>query len=461
MALCRHDWNRAMANYALSLSSNDLRSLKNSLRDYFPSIKSAHLSEAFAAAAGFRTHAALLATLANGESVQVTQLNNHLFLKRLQELGYQGIEPFALGDLVKPHDARKISSNSTTNITQEALMPKLFFSYSHVDEALRDRLEVHLALMKHQELIQTWHDRRIVAGSNLETSIDENLESADVILLLVSADFLASWYCYSVEMKRALERHSEGTATVIPVILEPCDWHSAPFGKLLAVPRDGKAVTTWPNQAEAWTNVVQQIRRAVEAMNAASAEPSNGGVKEARSGRDGRREDFATPGLMKQSQSGSSRSMSERPRSSNLRLKKEFLDFDRDKFVHDAFDYMGKFFEASLEELSARNHGIQGRFQRRGDGAFSAVIYRDGKAISECSIRLGELGSRSPGIAFSYSASAPTGSFNEMLTVDSDSQSMYFKALGMQSYHGEQNAQLSEQGASEYFWGMLIERLQR
>ena len=326
-------------------------------------------------------------------------------------------------------------------------MPKLFFSYSHADEALRDRLETHLSLMKNQKLIETWHDRRIVAGSNLDSTIDENIQSADVILLLVSADFLASPYCYSVEMECALKLHKQGAALVIPVILEPCDWHSAPFGKLLAVPRDGKAVTTWANQAEAWTDVAKQIRRAVEAIHAAAASK-------------------ASPQTVALSEpektiEGVNPTSIERPRSSNLRLKKDFTDFDRDKFLHDAFDYMGKFFEASLEELAKRNPGIQGRFQRRGDGAFSAVIYREGQAVSECSIRLGGLGGRSPSLVFTYNASAPTNSFNEMINVESDNQSMYFKPLGMQSYRSEHNAQLSDQGASEYYWGMLIERLQR
>ncbi|MDN2713662.1 toll/interleukin-1 receptor domain-containing protein [Janthinobacterium sp. SUN120] len=335
-------------------------------------------------------------------------------------------------------------------------MPKLFFSYCHVDEALRDRLEVHLSLMKNQGLIETWHDRGITAGSNLTAAIDENLESADVILLLVSADFLASWYCYSVEMKRALERHDMGMARVIPVILEPCDWYSAPFGKLLAVPKDGKAVTTWANQAEAWTDVVRQVRKAVEevaranaaarASPAASQEPALGwgeGLSDLASS--------AGPGL----------ASSESPRSSNLRLKKEFSDFDRDKFLHDSFEYMGKFFNASLEEVASRNPGIQVRFQPHGNEWFAAVIYREGKAVSECSVRVGGLGGRSQGLTFSYSINGAVHSFNEMLTVDADSQSMYFKALGMQHNRSVQDAQLSEQGASEYFWGMFIDRLQR
>ena len=119
-------------------------------------------------------------------------------------------------------------------------MAQLFFSYSHKDEDLRDQLETHLAVLKRQGFIDAWHDRRITAGENVGQAISASLEAPDVILLLVSADFLASDYCYELEMTRAMARHDEGAAAVIPVILRPCDWHDTPLGKLLAAPRDGK-----------------------------------------------------------------------------------------------------------------------------------------------------------------------------------------------------------------------------
>ena len=119
----------------------------------------------------------------------------------------------------------------------------LFYWYSHKDEALRKKLETHLSLLQDQGVISGWHDRRIEAGTEWDGAISKNLEEAGIILLLVSADFLASRYCRDVEIKRAMERHEAGTARVIPVILRPVDWHTAPFGKLQALPRDGKPVT--------------------------------------------------------------------------------------------------------------------------------------------------------------------------------------------------------------------------
>ncbi|WP_437682868.1 pentapeptide repeat-containing protein [Sorangium sp. So ce131] len=147
---------------------------------------------------------------------------------------------------------------------------RLFFSYSHKDEALRDALETHLALLKREGLLQSWHDRRIAAGDAWAGQIDEHLHEADVILLLVSADFLASDYCFDREMRRALERHDAGEARVIPVILRQTDWHSAPFARLQALPNDGKPVTSWQNPDEAWTEVAKGIRRAVEALRSGS-----------------------------------------------------------------------------------------------------------------------------------------------------------------------------------------------
>ena len=86
----------------------------------------------------------------------------------------------------------------------------VFFSYSHKDEALRDQLETHLAMLKRQGVILTWHDRRLVAGDNIDSGIAKELDQADIILLLVSPDFLASDYCYGIEVARALERHAAG-----------------------------------------------------------------------------------------------------------------------------------------------------------------------------------------------------------------------------------------------------------
>ncbi|EOB6680555.1 toll/interleukin-1 receptor domain-containing protein [Vibrio vulnificus] len=146
-------------------------------------------------------------------------------------------------------------------------MVKLFFSYCHKDEHYRDEMEVHLTLLKRQGIISTWHDRRIIVGSEIDTDISSHLESANVIVLLVSPYFLASDYCYEKEMVRAMELHESGDAIVIPVILHPCDWHGAPFGKLLATPTDGHPISMHANQHEAFSIISKHIREAVESLS--------------------------------------------------------------------------------------------------------------------------------------------------------------------------------------------------
>jgi hypothetical protein len=158
-------------------------------------------------------------------------------------------------------------------------IPSIFYSYSHKDESLRGQLEAHLSALRRQGEIAEWHDRQIVAGSDWARDIDAHLDSADIILLLLSADFIASDYCWSVEMRRALQRHESGEAVVIPIILRPVDWQIEPLSRLQAVPRDGRAVTRYRNRDEAWTEVVKGIRRAIDLMRAREhdrepAEPS-------------------------------------------------------------------------------------------------------------------------------------------------------------------------------------------
>ena len=119
-------------------------------------------------------------------------------------------------------------------------MPRIFYSYCQKDENYLTMLETHLSLLKREGLIETWHDRKLEPGTDWETEIDERINTYEIILLLISPDFMASDYCYEREMKIAMQRHLQGDAVVIPVIIRPCDWESAPFGRLSASPKQGK-----------------------------------------------------------------------------------------------------------------------------------------------------------------------------------------------------------------------------
>ena len=139
----------------------------------------------------------------------------------------------------------------------------LFYSYSHRDEEFRLKLETHLSALRRGGLISEWHDRKLEPGEAWKGEIDRHLTSADIVLLLVSADFIASDYCWGEEMTKALARHERGKARVIPVILRHCRWRSTPLADLQAVPRDAKPIRSWPDEDEAFDDVVAAIERAV------------------------------------------------------------------------------------------------------------------------------------------------------------------------------------------------------
>lgn len=143
---------------------------------------------------------------------------------------------------------------------------RVFISYSHKDEELRDKLDTHLSNLRWDGVISSWYDRQLTAGMEWDNRIKAEIESADIILLLISPDFIASKYCRDVEIPMALQRHEAKQASVVPIILRPFDWASAPFAKLQAFPKDAKPVTTWTNQDEAFVSVAQGIRTAAQLM---------------------------------------------------------------------------------------------------------------------------------------------------------------------------------------------------
>ncbi len=321
-------------------------------------------------------------------------------------------------------------------------MPSVFFSYSHADETLRDELEKQLSMLKRQGVIETWHDRRIGAGEEIDRAIDERLNGDDIILLLVSPDFIASRYCYDVEMKRAMERHQAGEAIVIPVILRPCDWQPAPFGKLNASPPDGKPITKWTDRDEAFLEVAKAVRKAAERFAFGSRAPQPAQARP------------ASVAPEPQPVAG--------PRSSNLRLAKTFTEREKDRFKQETFEFVARFFENSLGELGKRNPGIEGDFRRVDANRFTAAIYKDGKAKARCTVFLGGGGFAS-GINYVDGETSSSNSINETLRVEADDQAMFLQSMGMAMVRRGNGAEqkLSQEGAAELYWDMLIAPLQQ
>jgi hypothetical protein len=243
-------------------------------------------------------------------------------------------------------------------------------------------------------------------------------------------------------MKRALERHRGGEARVIPVILHPCDWKSLPFGKLMAAPKDGKPISKYANQHDAFLEITLAIREAAreidpKATTLQKIQPS----KKTKSPQEAR----VIPDII----------------SSNLRVKKEFSDRDKDRFLRDAFEYIANFFENSLSKLETRNPEIESEFNRIDKNHFTTTVYVGGSERSRCKIWLGGRESFVHGIAYSHGRSFNDNSFNESISVQDDGYTLYLKALGMAMRQSRENEQMGFEGAAEYFWGMFMEPLQR
>jgi len=192
-----------------------------------------------------------------------------------------------LREEMRPYEAeRSLLSTSAASATSPPVtttMPtsapaneplSVFLSYAHTDEDWKDELVVHLANLKRQGKIRAWQDRDIEAGTEWDAAIKQQLETAEIILLLITPRFLASDYCFDLEMQRAVERHNQGTARVIPIMVKPCDWQGTPFSKLQVLPKDAKPITKWDDRDEAFVDVVKGIRRAVESLQVKKSQGS-------------------------------------------------------------------------------------------------------------------------------------------------------------------------------------------
>jgi hypothetical protein len=162
-------------------------------------------------------------------------------------------------------------------------MASVFISYTHEDEDLKNKFLQHLAPLKRRGLISVWHDRMLVAGEHLDQSVQNELGAADVVVLLISAAFINSEYCYEEEMIKAFQRRARGDARVVALILRPCQWLDVPveggrLGDFLAAPTDGKAVTRWSDPEEAFSVAASMIGDVLRSLNgrASTAPPASG-----------------------------------------------------------------------------------------------------------------------------------------------------------------------------------------
>ncbi len=318
-------------------------------------------------------------------------------------------------------------------------MLSVFISYSHRDEELRSELDKHLAGLRRSSAISSWYDGRIGPGEEIDDEIDTQLAAADIILLLVSADFLASDYCYDIEMKRAMKRHAEGTARVIPVILRPCDWQGAPFGELKAVPTDGKPIVDHVSHDQGFLEVAKAIRQVVDSQSSSTQLERDSAIGGA----------------------SHPESVQQTSYSSNLKVKRTFTDHDRHAFLSESFEFIANYFETSLQELKAVNAHLATDFRRLDTRSFEAYIFIEGQERSRCGISLdSQFGWDN--ILFSSGGINTMHGYEELMSVDDDGYELFLKAMGMPLLGQLQRkdlTHLTREDAAEYYWSMLLERL--
>lgn len=250
-----------------------------------------------------------------------------------------------------PHPKHGATSHHTL-CTQERIKYKYamraFISYSHHDEDHVDRLRAHLAMLEREGLVEGWHDRRILAGSDLDATIDNELASCDLFFAMVSADFLASNYCYEREMQEALRRHETGSMRVVPILLEPCDWQTSPLGKLLALPTDAVAVSEWTNRENAYFSIAQEVRKIAQSgiETQTSEEKPNKTIDR-----------FAKDHTL----------------NTKYKIKKQFDEIDKFKFCKSAFDHIRAYFASSVEEINNID-GIKALIDEKSDDKFSVTL---------------------------------------------------------------------------------------
>jgi hypothetical protein len=310
-------------------------------------------------------------------------------------------------------------------------MATAFISYSHRDEAFRQELETHLAPLRWQGLLSVWHDRRITPGDHLDDVISENLESADLILILISADFVASEYCYAREMTRALERHQARAARAISIICRACDFQGLSFVRFLLLPTDAKPVSSWPDRDAAWVDVVRGIRRALETAPSAQAPQAR---------------------INSEADVRPQVSAADRPR-----LSRRTTDLQMDSFSTNAMRDVERFCQKELDILEKRDPAWKGEFRRVDANRFTCQVYLDEKEVASCTIFRGGMGPRT--IHYSRGVIPTANSWNEALAVEADEGGPYLKPMGMaMHFRGQRPNRMEPFDAAQFLFEMLMDQ---
>lgn len=310
---------------------------------------------------------------------------------------------------------------------------KAFISYSHKDEHYLERLKIHLAQMRREGLIDEWTDKEIHAGGSLDDTISNVLTSAEIFFALVSPDYIASNYCYEKEFETAQNMKEEGKLTIVPIIVEPCDWQKTPFGKLKALPKDGKAVSEWTNPNNAFLNIIDELRHLT-----------------------------TSPKSLITVQSTQATETSEKL-IRNYKVKKNFSEVDNYNFKEASYEEVKKYFHSSILELDSLEN-LQARFTNEGKGFFTCLISnRANNQNSFLTVQIGGDGQRHFGdLSYSFSDQVSTNSIQmgRVFKIENDDYDQFWiKNSQMFAYSGKFNNRFSAHQVAEEIWNEFISQV--
>lgn len=323
-------------------------------------------------------------------------------------------------------------------------MKKGFVAYSKADAAAVERLIIHLRGLQHEGVIATWHDRQLIPGQEWDAGIRMELAGADIVILCVSADFLATEYIQRVEIPAALRRHQDGEAVVIPVIFGKCDWQGHPISRLQSIPAKGRTVRDYirqDNLDEVWAEVTASVRHAVE-----------GSPNELDSSR-------AVATAAVQPRSAAPRRGAEPVVFSNLRPA---TDLERDDFTRSTFAGILDYFSASLKRLEAANPNCETRLRHVAEDAFEASAYVGGRHLAHCGVFIqSEFGRH---IGYCDDGVGDRRRTNENLSLEGERrQELKWRAWmsAMRTELGTDTDAMDVDGTATYLWSIFESQLLR
>ncbi|WP_426166658.1 toll/interleukin-1 receptor domain-containing protein [Sandarakinorhabdus sp. DWP1-3-1] len=316
-----------------------------------------------------------------------------------------------------------------------------FISYTHADAEFKNRLLGHLAPLRREGLIEVWHDGLLRPGEHLDPAIQSALSASQIVILLISSDFIASEYCYEQELIRAFARQRDGRAQVVPIILRPCQWKGVPVGSdarladFIALPKDGKPVSTWSDVDAAFDDAVGRLRDMIRNSNLSQKDSAT------------RKAAISDQALERLPSA-----------SSNLSLASSPTDLDRDRLLRKGFAATMSVFEKRLKELAESNLRLESEFDLIDSRSMSARVYLDGKRVGEVSIWHGN-GSWRNALCLSYDTNnSSRNTMNDWLSLETGDEGLCFSTHGSLSYE-VQRRQLDADGAADYLWAKFLDQI--